>query len=93
MVRRTGFLICAAALLVPAYAALGDGPAASEAGLCTEAGQACAALAPQPKAEAVVIYLDADGQELLRLPLSQLRGEKPGPTPPDAEKAPGTVPN
>ncbi len=70
--------LAAAALTAAATAALNkDGgrpdvnPCAGKPGDCAEAD------ADRTSAEPLVIYLDANGEELLRLPLSRFRKEKP----------------
>ncbi len=53
------------------------GPAV-DANRCTAGHADCVGKVPAPAVrEPVVIYLDADGKELVRMPLSKFRNEKP----------------
>ena len=66
------------AFALPALAAVnkdGDKPQTTP---CGEPAKDCAQANPsQAQVEPVVIYLDANGDELVRLPLSRFRKEKP----------------
>ncbi len=70
--------IWAAVLAAPTMAALNKDGGKPAVNPCAERAEGCAeADADRVQPEPLVIYLDADGEELLRLPLSRFRKEKP----------------
>jgi hypothetical protein len=79
--RAVVLLLSLPVLAGPAFAAAGDREAARPIDPCGESTMTCSAMSevtPHPdEEEAVVIYLDANGNELVRVPLSRLREASP----------------
>jgi hypothetical protein len=67
-----------AALAIPALGAVNKDGGKPAVNPCGDEAQDCAeADAARIPTEPLVIYLDADGEELVRLPLSRFREERP----------------
>lgn len=77
-----------AVLALPAAAAVSKDGGEKAVNPCLDNPSSCAAEAPRAEpavTEPMVIYLDAEGKELVRLPLSRFRDEIPDKLPPDLQ--------
>lgn len=90
MIKTVPVLVLASALAAPAFAAVNKDGGRPSVNPCDADAKACvgaspeAAVEPQGVSEPMVIFLDADGNTLVRMPLSKFRKAEP-----DAKLPPG----